>query len=307
MLLKPNPLKPGATIGVVSPARHAPDEWMEKCQAGLEGMGFKVVVHAQNSARHHQLAGDDEARAKAIMDYFAGPAIDAIFCARGGIGSYRLLDLLDYDLIKKNPKIFCGFSDITTLLTAFYVKCGLVGFHAPMGWNFIDPDPALPPNLKDNLMGQLLGVEQVFPLARPLREGKAEGRLLGGNLCLLQNLIGTTYDLDTGGAILFIEDTEERWSAFDRTLHHMALAGKFKNIKALIVGELVDMREEDGALWGDDYRDALKKLVPAGIPIVTNFPCGHGKNMATLPIGIAAGLEIGPKTTVLKLLESPFA
>lgn len=299
------PLKPGDTIGLISPARHAPVERIEAAVKGFERMGYRVVLHPQNHARHHQLAGDDQTRAKALMDMFTNPSINAIICIRGGIGSYRLLNLLDYDVIRRNPKIFCGFSDITTLLTAIYKETGLNVFHGPMGWNFLEPNIELENDLRAAFTGDLKPI--TITTATCVREGVAEGKLFGGNLCLLQNLIGTRFDVSTDDCLFFIEDTEERWSAFDRTLYHFANAGKFARIKGLIVGELTDMRDEPAGPWTDSYRDALARLVPAGVPIVTDFPCGHGKRLIPFALGMRARLETRNNATVYTPLQSPFA
>lgn len=301
------PLSPGSTVAIISPARHAPQEKIDKGVKGLEALGYKVKVHPQNYSKHHQLAGSDKERANALMEMFLDPVIDAILCARGGIGSYRTLPHLDFELIKKHPKIFCGFSDITTLLTAITTQCGFPTFHGPMCWNFPAKGSDYLDNFSRMMSGQMGNARQTYHQGICVREGGAEGELIGGNLCLLQNLMETKYEASFDDKILFIEDTEERWSAFDRMLHHFAMAGKFKNIHALIVGELVDMREDEAGPWEENLADTLKKLVPPGIPIVLNFPCGHGDSLMTFPLGTKTRLEVTANASVLQFLQNPFA
>jgi muramoyltetrapeptide carboxypeptidase len=305
---KPKALPANGRIGLVSPARAFPQDMLDKGKAELERAGFQVYVHPQTASKHHQLGGTDEERARALMELFTDPSVDAILCTRGGTGSHRLLSLLDYDLIARNPKIFCGFSDITMLLAALHKKAGLIGFHGPMLWNMQGQQPVeLMDNFRDMLTGKLVNKKQSFMQAEVLREGKAAGRLVGGNITLLQHLIGTQSDVDTDGAILLIEDTEERWSDVDRSLYHLKRAKKFEKIRGLIVGEFSDMLEEKYGPWEDNYKGELLKLVPPGVPILVNYPCGHGKNMVTLPIGAQVSLEISGKAAFLTLLESPFA
>ncbi len=241
------------------------------------------------------------------MDVFADPTIHAVMCARGGLGSYRLLPLLDYAKLSKHPKIFCGFSDITTLLHALYKKTGMPTFHGPVLWNFSNaPDAQVMENLLGVLQNKLTKVRQSFTQGTALRTGKGEGKLVGGNITLIQNLMGTEYDVSTDGGILFIEDTEERASQTDRALHHLAYAGKFARIKGLIVGEFTHVKEEESGPWGEKLADTLLKLAPPGIPIITNFPCGHGRMLATFPIGVKTALEVKADGTGLTFLESPF-
>jgi muramoyltetrapeptide carboxypeptidase len=257
---------------------------------------------------HHQLAGSDKDRAAALMEVFLNKRVDGIFCARGGLGSYRILEHLDWEKIAAHPKVFCGFSDITTLLHAMYKKIGLVTFHGPVVWNFsFAHDPQLVENLVGTLENKLTGVPQKFAQATVVRPGSAEGPLIGGNITLLQHLIGTEYDFDTEGAILFLEDTEEKLSDTDRALHHFAMAGKFSKIKGLIMGSLTRVKEEGDGAWGEKLEEVLQKLVPGDVPIVSNFPCGHGKMLATFPIGTKARLDAAADGVTFTLVESPFA
>jgi muramoyltetrapeptide carboxypeptidase len=303
----PPPLKPGGTIGIVSPARRPKPEWLVAGKALLENRGYKVVVHAQNYLKDGQLAGSDAARAEAIRDVFADSTIDAVMCARGGTGTLRILDRLDYKLIHSNPKPFVGFSDITLLLQAISKKCGFAAFHGPVFWNFANPyDPRTiddlfavigegPPKRKLHYSG-VTGLET----------GRAEGRLVGGNISLLQNLIGTPYDWSAKDAILVLEDVDEVIYKIDRTLTHFRLAGKFEGVRAVVVGEMLEIADgESGFLregeqpYGRDLRQIFAENLPRGIPLCMNFPCGHGKYITTLPIGADVVLKLDSQSAEL--------
>ncbi|NDE90947.1 MAG: LD-carboxypeptidase [Alphaproteobacteria bacterium] len=307
--MKPKALQKGSRIGIVSPARFPREEWLVQGKAALEAAGYEVLIHAQNHLQDHQLAGSDEQRAAAIMDYFKDSSIDAILVARGGIGSYRVVPHLDFDVIRANPKVFCGFSDITTLINVIHSRTGLVTFHGPMLLSFFkDHDPDNITHFINFFSGAEPSEPIHYPTSQAFTAGAGEGRLVGGNLTLLQNLIGTKDDIDTNGAILYLEDDDgEKLSDIDRALWHFKNAGKFKKINGLIIGEFCGFREDSAGLWKHSIPDLLRELIPAHIPIATHFPCGHGKSIVPLPIGIRARLETTDKQVVLTCLQSPFA
>ena len=308
-ILKPKSLQKGARIGVVSPARHAPAEWLTKGKAELEAAGYEVEIHPQNRQADYQLAGTDQQRAEAIMDFFKDSSIDAIITARGGIGSYRVIPHLDFEVIRENPKVFCGFSDITTLINVIRNRTGLVTFHGPMLLSFFkNNDPANLTHFKNFFNGTEPSKPITYPAAEVFVEGTGEGRLIGGNMTLLQNLIGTKDDINTDGAILLIEDDDgEKQCEIDRALWHFKNAGKLDNIKGLIVGEFCGFREDSAGHWKHSVHDLLRELIPPNIPIAVHFPCGHGKSIVPLPLGSVVRLETTNKKVVLTCVESPFA
>jgi muramoyltetrapeptide carboxypeptidase len=306
-LLKPRSLKKGSRIGVVSPARHPPQDWLDKGKAALESLGLEVVMHPQNLRQDFQLAGSDRERAEAINSFFADPSIDAIICARGGIGSYRTVNYLDFDVIAKNPKIFCGFSDITTLLAAMHKRTGLVGIHGPMLISFTELGH--PDNIR-HFADMLMNGKTTLPdgKASVLRQGTAEGRLVGGNITLLQHLIGTPDDWDTKGAILFLEDDSgERVCDIDRKFWHFRKAGKFDGIAGLVIGDFEGFRDDPSGEWKYSVKAMIEELVPDNIPILLDLPVAHGPVIAPLPLGVKARLDTSAKDGFLRLLESPFA
>ncbi len=299
----PPPLKKGGTIGLVSPARWGRPEWIEEGRCVLESRGYRAAVHPQNDLRDGHMAGDAAARAGAIMEMFADPAVDAIMCVRGGGDAISILDRLDYDVVRRHPKPFIGFSDITLLSAAFARHAGLVTYHAPMIWNFAhETDPRTIEDFWHVL--EHGGAERCnlsFPEAEAIRPGRAEGVLVGGNMSRLRLLMDTPFDWPSDGSILFIEEVEEVLYKIDEMLHHLRLAGRFDGVRALLVGEMVDIADGEtgfaraGELpFGRDLRQVLLSHVPPDIPVAFNVPCGHGKYLTTFPVGATAQLDIVP-------------
>ena len=307
-ILKPKSLKKGARIGVVSPARHAPADWLIKGKTELDAAGYEAVIHPQNRHADYQLAGTDEQRGAAIMDYFKDDSIDAIIAVRGGIGCYRVVPHLDFEIIRENPKIFCGFSDLTTLINVIHNRTGLVTFHGPLLLSFFkNNDPANIAHFVNFFNGTEPSKPIHYPAAEVFVEGTSEGRLVG-NITLMQHLIGTQDDINTDGAILLIEDDDgEKPCDIDRAMWHFKNCGKFDKIKGLIVGEFCGFREDSAGPWKHSVHDLLRELIPPNIPIAVHFPCGHGKSIVPLPLGSKVRLETTGKKVVLTCLESPFA
>ena len=307
-MLRPKSLKRGHRIGVVSPSY-----WLEKKGLGnavtvFQKKGYEVQLGDSVYLKDGPFAGTPQQRANDINQMFSDPNIDAIFCARGGYGANRVLPLLDYDLIQSKPKIFMGYSDITAFLTSITQKTGLVTFHGPMLSTF--KNKLVPYNL-DTLVNVLSGKEDIR-IVEPnelkptiLKSGKAIGPLWGGNMCLLVNRLGTKNQLNTDGVILFIEDVDENLYAFDRMLFHMKEAGMFENIRGLIVGELTEMKDQTIPFGKTTDEIILDVCGDLNIPIVTNFPCGHGNYQATFPISLPVELRADNNFVELLFLESP--
>ena len=307
-MLRPKSLKRGHRIGVVSPSY-----WLEKKSLGnavtvFQKKDYEVQLGDSVYLKDGPFAGTPQQRANDINQMFSDPNIDAIFCARGGYGANRVLPLLDYDLIQSKPKIFMGYSDVTAFLTSITQKTGLVTFHGPMLSTF--KNKLVPYNL-DTLVNVLSGKEDIR-IVEPnelkstiLKSGKAIGPLWGGNMCLLGNQLGTKNQLNTDGVILFIEDVDESLYAFDRMLFHMKEAGMFENIRGLIVGELTEMKDQAIPFGKTTDEIILDICGDLNIPIVTNFPCGHGNYQATLPISLPVELRADKNFVELFFLKSP--
>ena len=307
-MIKPPALKQNATIGIVSPSSWMKESDLKVAVSVFENKGYKLILGESVFLKNNTYAGNPQERADDINGMFANSDIDAIICARGGYGANRVLPLLDYDLINSNPKIFMGYSDITTYLTSISQKTGLVTFHGPMLSSF---KKGLVDFNFDLMEKTLFGYESVtlHPPSelesRILKPGKAEGPLWGGNMCLLINRLGTEDQLDTEGAILFIEDINEYLYAFDRMMVHMKKAGMFDNIKGLIIGELLEMKNDAEPFGKSTDEIVLDVCGDLDIPIISNFPCGHGTFQATLPISIEVELSAITASPTVTLLESP--
>lgn len=294
-------LPEGGTIGVVSPSRWAEPARIIELKTRLEGEGYRVIIHPQNELRDGWLAGSDEAKVAALMEMFVDPSIDAIMCTRGGAGASRLLDRLDYDLIRQNPKPFIGYSDVTCLLHAITRKTGMITYHGAMGWREDRFDPRTLADLLYVVGAAPKEKQLVFPQATVVREGNVSGPLVGGNMMLLQSLVGTPYDLCLQDSILFIEEIDEPLYVLDRILTHLRLSGRFKGVNAVIVGDMCliegehpDPNAPPEAWYGKTIEEIVKSNVPATIPLAFNVPCGHADYVTTFPIGAMVDVTFAP-------------
>ena len=298
-------LKPGCRIGVVSPSYWLKKQYMEKTSKFFQDKGYTMVMGNSNSMRWGPFAGTPQERADDIHHMFSNPKIEAIICARGGYGANRVLPLLDYNLIRDNPKIFMGYSDITAYLTSITQKTGLVTFHGPMMVSYKKGFV----NYNFQTMERILNGTPDFKIespdslpARILKPGIAMGPLWGGNMTLLINRLGTSDALGTDGVILFLEDLDEYLYSFERMLVQMRTAGMLDNIAGLIIGELHEFKDQDVAFERNTDEIVMDICGDLNIPIVSNFPCGHGTYQATLPISIPVELY-AKQQPYLTLLE----
>ncbi len=291
-LLLPQALRPGDKVGLAAPASCFDLGLYERGLSVLTRMGFSVRVPEGVFRRSGYLAGSDEERAQVFMDLWDDPEIRAVFCIRGGYGSMRLLPLLDPARIRKNPKIFMGFSDLTAFLVFLVQKCGVAAFHGPVLTALAGcADPAA------EISGVLsaLSPEKALVLRpeRPvvLHPGSAEGAVLGGNLTILTHLLGTPYAPDLAGAILFIEDIKEAPYRVDRMLTHMRLAGALEGLAGVAVGTFDGCGAEEGVL-----AEIKKAFDGMNVPVLAGFPSGHGPRNTAFPVGIHAVLDAGEGT-----------
>jgi muramoyltetrapeptide carboxypeptidase len=303
MPIKPDRLSHGDTIGIASPASPPRDpKAIDRAVAALENLGFRTTLGPNARRRWGFLAGDDRDRAADLMQLFSDPKVDAIFCLRAGYGTCRLLPRLDYANIRRHPKVFVGYSDITSLHLAFLKRANLVSFHGPMLHSDFLNDQM--PDF--TLEGFLRTVTQAAPAgsvsrgyaqktARVLREGKASGRLLGGNLTLLCASLGTPYQPSFRGKILFFEDVNEPPYRFDRLLTQLLNAGRLQQVKGIGVGvnhQCRDPKARGTREFRQTVEDVLaERLLPLGVPVVLGLPFGHVPHNATLPLGVEATLD----------------
>lgn len=304
--IKPAVLKPGDLVGMITPASNVPDpeESYPKLERNMAALGLKVRL-GENVRRHPgYIAGPEDARVADLHAMFADPEVKAVFCIRGGYGSPQLLDRIDYGLIRKNPKVFLGYSDITALHLAIHQKTGLVTFHGA-AWNR-ELRPFTIEHLKRILFdASPAGKVPVAPehKVKMLVGGQAKGRLTGGNLSLITSLLGTPYEIDTGGAILCVEDVGEDPYRIDRMFTQLRLAGKLDGIAGLVWGECHNCLPKTTPPYemSEVYTRILSKLK---CPVMAGLQFGHTDDQVTLPYGVMARLDA--EKGELTLLESPF-
>jgi len=286
-MIRPKTLQPGDRLAVLcgsSPTSKSAEELMQ----AVRDMGLEPVLYPSATAKHGFLSGVDAIRAADINAAFADESIKGIVCTRGGYGFHRILPLLDWKTIKKNPKIFGGYSDVTAMLNALNQICGMESYHMPMVGAWSDGlDEYSAPFVKAMLFGE--PVEYVNPEGSPITTlvpGKAKGRLCGGNLSLLAASLGTPYEIDTKGKILFIEEIGERPYKVDGMLTHMRNAGKFDDAAGIILGGFTDCADKEGVIGGLTLEDIYQELiVPAGKPTISGVVCGHCHPSMSLPMG----------------------
>jgi len=284
-LIRPPRLTPGDTIGIVAPAGPFDPKNFSQGLSTLESLGFRTRVSDEIFEKTGYLAGNDAQRARLVNRLFKDPAINAIVCARGGFGSLRILPLVDFGIIRKNPKVFVGFSDITALLTAITNRSGLVSFHGPVVTTLA--------KASEMTCNTLLGaISSDMPLeVQPangvvIQAGRAQGPLIGGNLTTLCHLLATPFEPRFKHRILLLEDRGEALYRIDRMLCQMKLAGCFDDIAGLVLGSF----EECGDL-GVIYQIFQEHFQDIHIPILAGFDIGHGKQNMTIPFGIEAILD----------------
>ena len=293
----PKRLRPGDKIGVVAPAGPVDQKVLEKGLRMVRRMGFSPVLAEHICAKDRYLAGTDLQRTKDLHDFFGNPDIKGIFCARGGYGASRILSRLDSSIIRKNPKVFVGSSDITLLILFLVQQCSLVTFHGPMvAGNF----GRYPMTRSKNqfvkiLSGSKTGKRLIAKEARVFRPGIGIGKMIGGCLTLLCRSIGTPWEVKTRNKILLLEDVNEPLYKIDGMLWHLKQAGKFKGVRGIIFGEMVNCLSSKKT--GGSFKEILNDVfADSSFPVLTDFPSGHGREMLTMPMGVGARLDTKSKS-----------
>ena len=301
-LVRPPRLAPGHRISLIAPAGPLLErDDLTRAEELCRALGYEPVVGRNAYSRHGYCAGTDEERLADLNRALQDSSIDAIWCIRGGYGSLRLLDQVDYSALARRPKALIGFSDVTALLNAVTRLTGVVTFHGPVA------RAGMPPFSRTHFdrvltsaapAGRLGRITQATDLLVPqenrivtLTGGVAEGPLAGGNLTLLQCLIGTPYFPELAGTILFLEDVGEDLYRIDRMLAHLRLIGALRRLAGVVVGRFTEMKRSggDGALGFDEVLTGY--FGPLGIPVAYGFPVGHIEAQWTLPLGIRARLD----------------
>ena len=296
----------GDCIGIISPSYWLSEDHLRRTASYLEANGYRLKFGSSNLLRWGPFAGHPQERADDIHRMFSDPEINVVICARGGYGANRVLPLIDYELIKENPKIFIGYSDITAYLASITQKTGLITFHGPMLVSYKKRFVKYNFELMEQVLTGKKEITIKYPKAlspKVLKSGIATGPLWGGNITLLTNRLGTADYLDTDGVILFLEDLDEYLYAFERMLVHMRTSGLFDHIKGLIIGELDEFKDQEIPFERNTDQIVMDICGDLDIPIASNFPCGHGTYQATLPISVNAELNANDNNPYLTLLE----
>jgi muramoyltetrapeptide carboxypeptidase len=313
---KPPRLRPGDTVGLIGPAGFTDDAFdLALVKETVAAMGLVPKPARHLLARYGYLAGKDEARAADVNAMFADDEVRAIFAVRGGWGCARILPYLDFDRIRANPKLLIGFSDITALHLALAARAGFTTIHGPnaasswgkLSWDSFRSltfDGATP--VYSNPVATDDRLVQRSWRTRTFRPGKASGRLIGGNLTVLTALAGTPYLPDFGGAILFLEDTDEAEYRIDRMLTQLALAGILRKVAGVVFGQCTDCRTSGPSYSGFTLSEVLQQhLEPLGVPAFQGALIGHVPNQFSIPVGIRA--EIDAAAGTIRILEPAVA
>jgi muramoyltetrapeptide carboxypeptidase len=299
-LLRPKALVKGDTIGVVAPSYSPKQGWLMRGVKALERSGFTVILDTEIEKLRRFTRSEDERRAESLMGMWLDPRVNAIIGGTGGYGAVRMLPHLEPAIFRLNPKAFVGYSDITALHLWLIKQCGVRAFHGPT----VDD---LTPSMRDPTFASLISALTVprpatrlgKDLSRPVLPGKATGRLIGGNLSLVQQTIGTNYQVDTTGAVLFIEETRDPMSVVDERLVHFRAAGLMDNLAGIVFGQLSLDRSEE-----EDFEDFLLDLVSdLGVPVLMDFPAGHENPNLTIPLGTEVDLVVDETTGWISYAE----
>lgn len=303
-MLIPPFLRPGDTVGVVSPASWFPyEEIAEGLRILREDWQLNVIEGKSLQAVDGPFAGSDELRRQDLQQLFDNPSVRAVFASRGGYGSYRIADGLDLTGLLAHPKWLIGFSDITVLLSLCQ-RHDLVSLHGIMPRQFGAPERA---ESLESLRQWLFGLPpaQYTTSSHPLnRLGQSRGQLIGGNLTLLINSLGTPTDLDYNGSILFIEDIDETLFSLDRMMTQLRRSGRLASLAGLVVGQFTDMRSNLSLPFGKDANQIIAEAVADySYPVLFDFQAGHVDFNLTLPIGYDVSLDVTPTGGSLNFLH----
>jgi len=303
-LLRPPPLLKGDTIGIVVPSYAPQHGWLLRGAKAMEEAGYRVILDSEIERFRRFQKHEDERRAENLTRIWLNPEVKAVVAGTGGYGAVRLLPYLDPETFRKHPKSFVGYSDITALHLWLMRRAQLRVFHGPtLDDLFPGPSDASAYSLITALSTPRPETKLGRDIARSVRPGSAVGRLTGGNLSLVQQTIGTPYEIDTRDAILFLEETRDPMSVVDERLLHLRSAGLLRHVRGIVFGQLsVDRSEED------EFEDFLLDLVSdLEVPILMDFPAGHEVPNLTLPLGTEVEIVADETTGWLSYREDALA
>ncbi len=299
-MIFPRFITEGATIGIVAPAGKIEIEAIDFSKKFLHKLGYKVILGEHLHYTHHQFAGRDEYRATDMQHILNSTDIDVVMCARGGYGTNRIIQSLDFTHFLQNPKWIVGFSDITVLHSLLQNRLGVASVHGPMPKNFTEKSA----DDKDmiNLFSILKGDLPTYEISTHSlnRKGSAEGELIGGNLSILYSLRGTSLDFDPHGKILFIEDVGEKLYHLDRMMMNLKNGGVLKCLRGIVVGQFTEMVDSDTPFGATPYEIILDAVKEYDYPVLFDFPAGHSKENQPLVFGKRVSLSVTQSKGVLE-------
>ncbi|MDA1475840.1 S66 peptidase family protein [Bacillus changyiensis] len=302
MNIMPEKLQEGDIVGIIAPASPPVSEKLEIGVKYLKELGLHIKMGRAILKRHGYLAGSDEERLRDLHDMFQDPSVKAVICACGGYGTARIAQQIDYRLIKENPKIFWGYSDITFLHTAIQQNTGLITFHGPMLSSDIGSEDVHPRTKHSfqQLFQQmnLHYTEEISPLEIVV-PGDAKGRLIGGNLALLVTTLGTRFEIDTRGKLFFIEDIDEEPYRIDRMLNQLKMAGKFADAAGILLCDFhncLPKKREESLSLKEIIHD---HITPFEKPTLSGFKIGHSSPNIAIPIGAVGVLNTEKKQLMI--------
>ncbi|MEP6676684.1 MAG: LD-carboxypeptidase [Ferruginibacter sp.] len=303
--LIPSYLKPGDTIGITCPAGYITLEDVQPGIQVIESWGYKIKMGTTVGKRDNTFGGTDEERTKDFQDMLDDKTVKAILCARGGYGMVRIIDGINFTEFRKKPKWIIGFSDVT-VVHCHLDKWKIPSLHSKMLNSFPKEWSAAEPIQVETILSikAALAGEKTSLVVQPSpynRNGIARGILVGGNLSIIYNMVGTPSDINTNGKILFIEDVSEYYYSIDRMLWNLKRSGKLKNLAGLIVGGFNRLKNDEGEEFGHDHYDMVTNLVKEyKYPVCFDFPVGHQKNNYSLKCGMPHQLSVDKDQTILK-------
>lgn len=294
-------LAKGDKVGITAPARWVDPDAVNRFQSALEAEGWRMKTAFTQNPKN-QFAGSDRERLENLQNLLDDPGIKAIFCARGGYGSGRLLDSLDLNGFAAHPKWIAGFSDITALHSCILMKIGTAVLHSVMAYTVREEgkDEGLQ-SMIDILKGKL--PEYEIPPDPLNREGRGQGILLGGNLSVIHSLTGTPYQVPTREAILFLEDVDEYLYHLDRMMLNLRMAGMLEHLNGLVIGSMTGMKDNEVPFGKNAYQIIREAAEPYNFPVCFGFPAGHLVPNLALVLGKEVSLEVGPEDCRLNYID----
>ncbi|WP_431004851.1 S66 peptidase family protein [Tenacibaculum sp. TC6] len=292
-LITPPYLTKGDTIAIVAPAGILKNrkEIIDKAKALAESWGLKVVYGKHLFNQNHHFAGTDDERCQDFQEALDNPSVKAIWSARGGYGSVRILDKLDFTQFKKHPKWIIGYSDITAFHNHIH-NLGIETLHAMMGTSMQDKPEEIAETI-ETFRKALFGENLLYSIlsSKYNREGKVEGELVGGNIAILTSMLGSNSQISIAGKVLFVEEIGEYKYSIDRMLQSLKRAGYFAKVKAVVVGDMTKIKKNTTP-WGSSIEQLILEVLPKNIPVMFNFPAGHEPDNRALIMGRDVKLSI---------------